>query len=474
MKKLNSVFLLVVLISLSGLSFGQDTLRLSHDEFLAIVKNYHPLAFRYQLQNRIAADEIRKARGNFDPVANGKNGAKTIDGLNYYKETNVELGIPTWYGVELNGSYNYIDGQRLNNSATKGGLFQFGITLPLAKNLLYDKRRALLDQARFGLEMTAAEQQVLTNQLMLDAENIYWDWVKQYEIYQLQARTVAINSDRLLLTRRTVDYGERAAVDTTEALSQLQSYELQLEEAYLKFVKATQELSLFLWTRDREPFDFDRPVAPADSLTENASYQNYSALMAALDNRTLQQHAAVQYYLRKQRILESERRLKQQSLLPKLDFTYNFFNKEQYKADYFPLFQNNYQYGLKLEIPLLLREARADYRIAKSKILQNELDTDYKKQELNTKIIAYRNEVLNYRSQIDIAQQNIINYRRLLSAEETRFRNGESSLFLINSRENKLLEAEQKLIDLRLKFVNSYNQLKWLNENFDRSLTIVR
>ena len=177
MKNLNRILLFIITVFLSGFSFGQDTLRLAHDESLAIVKNYHPLAFRYQLQNRIAADEIQKARGNFDPLASPKSGAKTIDGLNYYKETHVELGIPTWYGIELNGNYNYIDGQKLNNSATKGGLFQLGITLPLAKNLLYDKRRALLDQARYGLQMTGAEQQVLTNQLMLDAENIYWEWV---------------------------------------------------------------------------------------------------------------------------------------------------------------------------------------------------------------------------------------------------------------------------------------------------------
>jgi outer membrane protein TolC len=468
MKNINSTILFIIIVCFPGFSFGQDTLRLSHDEFLAIVKNYHPLAFRYQLQKRIAADEIQKARGNFDPLVNGKNGAKTIDGLNYYKETNIELGIPTWYGIELNGNYNHIDGQKLNNSTTKGGLFQFGITLPLAKNLLYDKRRALLDQARIGLQMTEAEQQVLTNQLMLDAENIYWDWVKQYEVYQLQARTIAVNRNRLKLTQKTLEYGERAAIDTTEALSQLQSFELQLEDAYLKLVKATQELSLFMWTKNREPYDPNLTVAPADNLIENHSYQNYHSLLTALETQPLNQHAAVRYYTQKNRILESERRLKQQSLLPKLDFTYNFFNKEQYKADYFPLFQNNYQYGLKLEIPLLLREARADYKIARSKIEQNQLDTDYKQQELHTKITAYKNEVINYRNQIDIAQQNIINYRRLLNAEETRFGNGESSLFLINSRENKLLEAEQKLIELRLKFVNSYNQLKWLNENFNR------
>ncbi|MCH5716826.1 TolC family protein [Niabella hibiscisoli] len=222
---------------------------------------------------------------------------------------------------------------------------------------------------------------------------------------------------------------------------------MQLQDAYLKFVKATQQLSLFMWTKDREPYELNAAVAPAENLIENNAYQNYSTLLAALETQPLNQHAAVQYYTRKQRVLESERRLKQQSLLPKLDFTYNFFNKEQYKADYFPLFQNNYQYGLKLEIPLLLREARADYRIAKSKIEQNQLDTDYKQQELNTKVIAYRNEVINYRNQITIAEQNISNYRRLLSAEESRFGNGESSLFLINSRKINYWKQNKSLLN---------------------------
>ena len=45
------------------------------------------------------------------------------------------------------------------------------------------------------------------------------------------------------------------------------------------------------------------------------------------------------------------------------------------------------------------------------------------------------------------------NYIRLQRAEEIRFQNGESSLFLINARENKALEALQKLQELRAKYV---------------------
>lgn len=445
---------------------GQDTLKFSHQEFLSVVKNYHPLAFRYRLQNQIAKAEIQSARDDFDPTLAGKNGTKTIDGIEYYRESNIGLGIPTWYGIELKGSYNYIDGQKLNNSDTRGGLYQFGITLPLAKNLLYDKRRALLDQAKFGLQMTEAEQLLLTNDLMLAAENAYWNWVKTFEVYQLQSRAVRINQDRLNFIKKTYDYGERAAIDTTESLTQLQSFELEQKDAYLEFVKATQELSLFLWTENQQPYDVESLIAPSETLTDNIAYNNYLALVNEIDGESLGNHASLRYYFQKQNILESERRLKFQSLLPKIDFTYNFFNKENYRTDFFPLFQNNYQYGLKLEIPIFLRQARADYRMAKFKIQQNQLDTDYKQQEINAKINTYKNVVINYNQQINLATQNAANYERLLKAEEIKYANGESSLFLINNRENKLIAVQEKLLELRLKFLEGYNQLKWLRANF--------
>jgi outer membrane protein TolC len=466
MKRISSYILLALLLCSAHWSVAQDTLYMTHKEFLAIVSNYHPLMFRYKLQNEIAAAEVQQARGGFDPQLNGKKGAKTIDGVNYYDENAIGLNIPTWYGIELNGNYTSLEGERLNNSDTKGGLYQFGVTVPLAKNLWYDQRRAILDQAKIGQRMTATEQQLMTNQLLLDADNAYWNWVKHHDAYLLQKKALSINRERQTLILKAFSYGERAAMDTTEALSQLQNFELQMEDAYLKYVKATLELSLFLWKEDGNPYEVDSLFYPKENITGSRADEAYLKTLSEIQKRVPAQHASVQYYLQKQTLLESQRKLKWQSFLPKLDFTYNFLNKENYSLEYTPLFNNNYQYGLKLEIPLLWREARAGYRAVNAKLRQNQLDADLKSRELQTKIVTYTRELLNYQKQISIVQANILNYRRLLDAEETLFRNGESSIFLINSRENKLLDAEQKLLDLRLKFINSYNTLKWLNENF--------
>lgn len=465
MKRQNKFFLLAFLL-LFSFSFAQDSLKISASEFMNVVKNYHPLALKYQLQNRLAEAEITRARGNFDPVVAGKLGEKNIDGTKYYEQKNLELGIPTWYGIDLHGSYNYLDGQKLNNSDTKGGLYQFGITVPLAKNLLYDQRRAMLDQARFGLRMTEAEQAVLTNELLLEAENTYWEWVQNYEIYKLKSEIVEINKDRLDFTKKTFEYGEKPAIDTIEALSQLQSFELQQRDAFLSFVKSTQHLQLYLWKDNQQFYELSEMIYPSDSLEEHLAYSDFEFLINDVDSRPINSHFSILYYDQKQNILESERRLKWQSFLPKLDFTYNFFNKENYSPDFLPLFDNNFQYGLKLEIPVFQRAARANYQMAKIKLNQNQIDTNLKIRELDVKIETYKNEILNYHAQIDLSRNNLQNYRRLLSAEEMRYSNGESSLFLINSRENKVIEAQEKFISIRTKFLKSFNKLKWMKENF--------
>lgn len=465
MKKQSKIFLLAFLLMFS-LNFAQDSLKISAAEFISVVKNYHPLALKYQLQNKIAEAEITRARGSFDPVLAGKLGEKNIDGTKYYEQKNLELGIPTWYGIDVHGSYNHLDGQKLNNSDTKGGLYQFGVTVPLAKNLLYDKRRAMLDQAKFGLKMTEAEQAVLTNELLLEAENTYWEWVQNYEIYKLKSEIVNINKERLKLTRKTFEFGEKPAIDTVEALSQLQSFELQQRDAFLSFVKSTQQLQLYLWKENQQFYELSAMIYPSENLAEHLAYSDFEFLINDVESKQINSHQSILYYNQKQNILESERRLKWQSFLPKIDFTYNFFNKENYSADFLPLFDNNFQYGLKLEIPVFQREARANYQMVKIKLNQNQLDMNIKIRELDVKIETYKNEIQNYHTQIDLSRDNLQNYRKLLYAEETRYSNGESSLFLINSRENKVIEAQEKFISIRTKFLKSFNKLKWMKENF--------
>jgi len=69
--------------------------------------------------------------------------------------------------------------------------------------------------------------------------------------------------------------------------------------------------------------------------------------------------------------------------------------------------------------------------------------------------------MLAMRSQVALQEKTYKNYQILQRGEETRFQAGESSLFLINARENKALEALQKLQELKAKYFKAENNLLW-------------
>ena len=54
-----------------------------------------------------------------------------------------------------------------------------------------------------------------------------------------------------------------------------------------------------------------------------------------------------------------------------------------------------------------------------------------------------------------------INNKKLLDAENIKFSMGESSMFLVNSREVKLIEIQQKLVSLKTKFFKSIVANLW-------------
>ncbi len=112
-------------------------------------------------------------------------------------------------------------------------------------------------------------------------------------------------------------------------------------------------------------------------------------------------------------------------------------------------------------MPLLFSTAKGEYRQAKLKISENQIMTEQKKNELLNKIRLYHNEYLNYQNQIKTQEQMLQNFQNLLIAEETLLFNGESSLFLINSRENKVLETQKKLIELKTKYFKSIYSVRW-------------
>jgi outer membrane protein TolC len=144
-----------------------------------------------------------------------------------------------------------------------------------------------------------------------------------------------------------------------------------------------------------------------------------------------------------------EKKLKFQGLLPKLDLSYQRLNQDGSTKNSGSWLDNNFYYGLSFEMPLRLSQGRAEYQQAKLKVQEESLNQSQKKQQIEVKIGRYFNQFESLRKQIEVQEKASANYNALVKAEESRFAQGESSLFLINSRESKAMEAAEKLTDLK-------------------------
>lgn len=442
----NSLF---ICFFLSFTSIAQTPV-LYPEAFLKIVQTYHPLAKQASIGVQKSEAQILQARGGFDPILSHYSTQKTFDGKNYYTYNAPELSIPTWYGIELNSGIENLRGSRVNPDQTLGETSYIGITVPLAKNLVMDQRRASLQQAKLMNKMALQEQRSILNDLFADAMASYWNWVKSVRVLRIVDQNLQISTARVSFVKQSVELGERPAVDTVEAITQQQYFENLYQQKWLERENSRLSLSIYLWQENNTPQELSSEVQPAEVVNEFAWMAEFDLNLNSLLEKAYENHPDLSAYQFKIEGLQVERKLKFQSLLPTLDFTYNALSKGLTPSvEVRPLFENNYQYGIKFEMPLRLSKGRADYQLAKLKIQEESLNLAQKRQQIQVKVGSYFNEVESLRKQIETQQKAVLNYQALVKAEESRFEQGESSLFLINSRETKAMEAAEKLTELK-------------------------
>jgi len=121
-------------------------------------------------------------------------------------------------------------------------------------------------------------------------------------------------------------------------------------------------------------------------------------------------------------------------------------------------------------MPLFFRNPVNDFKIARIQLRNNELEQKNKGVELENKSKAISSMLKVMGEQVLTAKKNLSYTKLLLEAEKLKFENNESSLFLLNTRETKVLESEIKLIDLQEKFLLYYFYLVHLSGDLQYSI----
>jgi len=441
MRKFTGLFCLFFLgiLKIQAQEINQETL--SFQEFIGFVKAHHPLVKQANLQLKKGEAYLLKARGGFDPKVSVDYGNKDFKDTNYFNELNAVFKVPVWYGIDLKASFEDNEGVYLNPSlkTPDDGLYSAGISMSV-QGLLMNERMATLKKARFYKEETKAKRELAINELLYKASEAYFSWLKAANEEQIISTFINNATTRLQAVEKSVEAGDKAAITITEAKLNLQNRALSLQEAMLERKQKALEVSNYLWLNNipLEIKEATFPENPKEAAVEDSlllsTVENIDAFTAS--------HPKIKELNAKIEGLEVDVFLKKNKLLPKLNINYNFLSEDIQGFNSFK--SANYKAYVNFELPLFLRKQRGDLKLSKLKLQEANFKRMATTLKVKNKVEEAKLTIGSLKEQQQIVETMLQDYKALVTAEERKFTLGESSLFLINYREEKLIQAQIK------------------------------
>lgn len=437
-------------------SRGQDSLVFTYRDFYQEILAHHPIVKQSNLITESAQRELLIARGGFDPKLEGSFDRKVYQDKSYFNRGDVYLKVPVWVaGADLKVGYDRNVGETLSDDIRTGpeGISYLGLTVPIGQGMLIDYRRATLRQAEVFQKVADAERVKLVNKIVLTAAKDYWNWYFAHRQFRLASEFYELAEIRYNGITQRANLGEAAAIDTVEALVTLQDRQVKLDQARLDLRNARLLLSNHLWGSDQVPLELPEESIPQPAVGRIVEPDELTTLMELARTR----HPEIIKYTFKQQQLKIDERLGREMLKPMVNLSastlyrgVNFNGEETNTGFYNP--QGNYKFMVELYFPIFLRKERGKLQQIRIKQIQNDLEQTQVQREVTTEINAAYNDVKTLEGQIRLQDRAVRNQGLLLQAELQKFNIGESSLFLVNSRESKLNELKVKVEELRTKY----------------------
>ena len=462
MKKL-LFLLLFVGINLQGQNLVSK--EFTYNEFIGYVKKYHPLVKNANLEISKAQANLMIARGGFDPKIEVDFSKKQFKNNEYYSILNSSFKIPTWYGIDIKAGFDNSEGIYLNpdNTLPNKGLTSLGISIPLGQGLFINERMADLRKAKIQLQLSQAERKIEAIGILYEASIAYFNWKKTFSEYKLYEEYTKNAQNRFNGIQTLIKQGDKAAIDSIEAGIIVKNRLLSAEDSRLKLAKAKLELSNYLWLDNNIPLELADELIPEINL--ELSIQETLKTNDLMKNQfSLNSHPKINALQNKIEILNVERKLKANMLLPKIDLGYSYLSEPSYFNNYQ---FNDYKIGMNFYFPLFLRKERGNLKLAKFKVQETAFLLEFERLQLQNKINAQKIELTSYLKQIEFAKSLSEDNDKMLKSEEKLFLFGESSLFLINSRENNLVTAKLSQIALENRYFVSNSELFKIMANPD-------
>ena len=455
----NSLFALSFMVA----CYAQGTVTVAMNEarFLKQVYEFAPSVLNSGLQVSIQNQEWLAAKAAFEPKLGGTYDAKNYADKSYFSKLDAGVKVKTPLGIKVAGGYTQNEGVFLNPEGTVPvqGLAYAGIEIPLGAGLFTDEDRTYVKQQRFQNNAAEFINQLEINDHLLASGVAYWNWYESILQLQLSQEAIEQANNRWQYVALQNKIGEAADIDTLEAYINYQNRQAFLLESMVKWEKYRNYILNFVWQPELQ----QSTVAPVVDAEYKVPFPD--TLQQAQMTRS---HPYVQLLEMDSSVNQTNLMLAKEYYKPQVDLAFKL-QEDGGSLGNFNYNPAQYNYvGLNVYMPIFLRKQRAK---AEQAVLKGEVISNKKKEAIvkltNAQRAFYQNTT-NLKQSLDLLAVTNENYKRMLDAEQDKFNAGESSLFIINSRELKWIESREKYIktysEYRKSILDYYHALGVLPE----------
>ncbi len=440
-------------LSFSGSAAAADPLTL--DDVLGSVGRTHPGLEVAERKIDQADGKVLAAQGGFDPTLSIRTKWTPVG---YYNQGQVDTlvrqptpawGIGAYAGYRVGwGTYPVYKGELQTLS---GGEIRAGVEVPLWRNGPIDSRRAGVKRTKIQRAGARYARDATELELERAAAEAYWSWVSAGQSLRISRELLA------LAERRDAGLNEQAKAGAIERIKIVDNRRLVLDRmtkvvaAERKFATASLELSLFM--RDAA----QNPVRPGEERVPAKIPEPASPDMASLDDE-------VDEAVRRRpdaAALETERdaarvdvRLARNQRAPAINL--QTFVAKDFGAGPAELGPVEWGAGVVLEVPLPLRKARGELRVAKAALGAVKAKTRGLQDKIGAEVRTAHVALEAAQETITLARAQLGTTEELAEAERIRFREGASDLVIVNLRELAAAEAANQEVAALAEYQRAY------------------
>lgn len=448
MRKLTFLFLMHCWLCLGCWAQAVDELSLG--EVLELVEANHPKLRGAQLVNQIASAKVLEKRGAFDP------GVALSTGYQLYNSSSDPGKAKEFYsnsatvfrtdpsGIKWEAGWINNQGTVKSPSSATGDVGEFfvGTSIPLLRGLNINEKSVALEQAEIMEEQVKFDYSQLRLSVLLDAGSAYYNWVTAVMQQEIVEENLQLAEVRAGQVAESIAAGDKPRIDQVEADREVQKRREALLKAERLVQKAAIKLALYLWNSSGEYQEVPPPVAAPRSLPEGKIITD--ELVAALQVEALDRRPELRRLDLQKSVVELDKDLAENQRLPQLDLKLRPGVDTGGNSVGF-----TFKAGLELVIPLATRTADGRERAASIKLEKLSLDQVETVRRILLQVQDAASELEATRLRLERALEVYRLARELEEAERLKFRLGDSSLFLVNTRERATVAAALDVLEIR-------------------------